>query len=119
MLYNMLDITKTDTGLLLEVKRKKDRKELLKEYKDPDKAEYYIWSELLEPYSCNGSYHPISAEDIVALTSDPYLLADTIDIDDDGTVTPIGDIYHFPYYMTHSVIEELAIHGKCELNKVN
>lgn len=113
----MLDITETEYGLLLEIRSAEDRADLRERHEDK-LFERVIWGELFEPYFTNGSYTPVTPEDIGALTSDPYLIADYVDIEDDGTVVPRGDIYHCPDYAVICVIEELIEHGQYELRRL-
>lgn len=62
---------------------------------------------------------PVTPEDTGAvLTADPYIIAESVDIEDDGTVVIRGDIYYCPDYATVCVIEELIEHGQYELRRL-
>lgn len=75
-----------------------------------ERGELSVWAELLEPYFINGSYYRISPEShIVGLTSDPYLLAEEAEIQDNGDLIVYGKLYHYPDYMVKSVCERLAL----------
>ena len=120
-----LQIEKLDAGIKLSLS--KENRDELKEYLLADsvnefswETEYELWYDLFEPYSTNGSYTPVSPEDVgAALTSDPYLIADCVDIEDDGTLNIIGDIYYCPDYQVLSLLTQLYKHGEYFMPRAN
>lgn len=114
----MLEVEKVENGLKLSIpKSLESRKELMRELKEH--GEIDTWYELWEPFQTNGMYYPIDPNFTwVGLTSDPYIITDDLEIDDDGEQTIKGDIYYCPNYAVISVIEELVRHGQYTLTKL-
>jgi hypothetical protein len=104
----VLNIEKLPNGnLSLSIPNQEDRQEIADQLQR-GLRESEIWPDLLEPYSCNGSYTPVSPEVYsVGLTSDPYILVEDLTIEDDGSATVAGGHWHYPFYMIKSVIEQL------------
>jgi len=105
----MLDIKETpNSNLELFIPKRSDRVDLIGQIRS-DRSEGTIWADLLEPFSCNGSYSPIDPEcHALGLTSDPYMLAEEAVIEDNGDLTVCGKLYHYDGYMLRSVPVELA-----------
>lgn len=105
----MLEITKDESGnLVLSVPHPEDQADL-KEQLESDRSNASVWADLFEPYFTNGSYEPISPEVYqLGLTSDPYIIAEELNLEDDGTVTHFGGLWHCPDYMVIDPIAELA-----------
>lgn len=72
-----------------------------------------FWSvmmDLFESYSCNGSYTPFNAGDanpFVGLTDAPCI-AESMDYDDEGNASIIGDFWYYQDYTIFCPIEELC-----------
>lgn len=107
----MLQIIKSENGNLeLSIPNQEDRQELkgLYYHSDGSTNDLSTYDSLFEKFSCNGSYTVIGSELIpVGLTSDPYIVVDTLDCNDNGTYTVYGGMYHYPQYQTSSVVERL------------
>jgi len=114
----MLDIEQTEKGnLCLFVPSESDRQEL-KESLESNRPEWYLWHDILESYSCNGSYSPLDPEcHFVGLTSDPYILAEDSTTEDNGNLTIEGGLWHYPDYMINSIVEKLAAGEKVYMTR--
>lgn len=99
------------TGQLkLELESDDDIEQLKSDYE-----KYNDWgiTDLLEPYSCNGSYAFFDAGNgnpFVGLTDVPCI-AEQLDYLDDGQIEVIGKFWYYSDYMVSSFIEELLTHG--------
>ena len=70
--------------------------------------------DLLEPYSCNGSFAFFDASDgnpCVGLTDAPCI-AEQLDWDDEGNAEIIGNFWYYDDYMVKSFIDELLNDGE-------
>lgn len=65
-----------------------------------------IWCDLIEQYSCNGSY-TYCGDDMFALSNAPTI-AETMDAND----LPMGNVYYFHDYMIIDELEQLKNKGK-------
>ena len=104
-----LTITKTPTGLELTVDA--EAQEALAGITSDHPMEMY---DLFEPYSCNGSYTLFdagNANPFVGLTDAPCI-AESMDMDDEGNYSVVGEFYYYNNYMIESYVEELATKGK-------
>lgn len=73
-----------------------------------------IWCELLESFSCNGSYAYFNAgngDPFVGLSSAPCI-ADALDYTDDGRAKVVGRFWYFARYELENELESLANCGK-------
>jgi hypothetical protein len=73
-----------------------------------------IWCELMEPYSCNGSYTYFNAGDanpFVGLTSAPCI-AETMDYADNGDRLIVGRLWAFMDYQITDPLIELRSKGR-------
>lgn len=120
----MLTITQVKNGLLLEVKNKQDREDLKAYYYNGEDLwpnERNIWFDLLEPYSSNGQYYPVDPKNpdtFVGLTSDPYIISEFEDIEDNGKTVLSGKLWHCNNYCFDSVVEKLIEDGNYTLQEV-
>lgn len=89
---NYLIIKETSKGL--EIKATKEGKQYIREqfksHPDDLNCGYQrnynmIWADLLEAYSCNGSYSLVAPEDIAALTDAP-IIASEANYNDEGKI---------------------------------
>lgn len=72
-----------------------------------------ILCDLLESYSCNGSFAYFNAGDgnpFVGL-SDAPCIAEQLDYQDNGDIEIIGNHWYYADYMTNSLISELLDNG--------
>lgn len=72
------------------------------------------FADLLEPFSCNGSYAPFDAGEgnpFVGLTSAPCI-AEAMDIADDGTQAIQGRFWYYPDYAIRDPLDELKRTGR-------
>lgn len=72
------------------------------------------WHEGFEHYSCNGSYTPFDAGEgnpCVGLTSAPCI-AESLDVDDDGSKEIVGAFWYFGQYMLVDYVEEILREGR-------
>lgn len=69
-----------------------------------------ILCEALEHYSTNGSYTPVSADQLGGLSQAPCIV-ESVDITDDGDLTPEGRVWWFPDYMIRNPIKEIIEDG--------
>lgn len=68
---------------------------------------YYTMCQIFEPYQTNGSYTFFDTEIIpIGLTNAPAI-AESMEYDDQGNQTPIGNIWYFKNYQTENEIENL------------
>jgi len=75
-----------------------------------------VWADIFESYRCNGSFTPVSPEShYFGLTDDPYMVADDATLEDDGSLTVYGGLYHFPAYQVRSAIQDLIDCGEVTL----
>lgn len=81
--------------------------------------DYDLLSDLLELYSCNGSFAYFNAGDgnpFVGL-SDAPCIAEQLDYQDNGDIEIIGNYWYYADYMTNSLISELLDNGHVIFNK--
>lgn len=72
------------------------------------------FTELFEPFSCNGSYTPFDAGEgnpFVGLTSAPCI-AESMATDDAGNNTVVGRLWWFPDYCLRDPLDELKRKGR-------
>jgi hypothetical protein len=69
-----------------------------------------IFFDLIEHQLGNG-WDALCAEDIGALTDNPYLLADTAERDDHGTLVSVGTVYAYDAYAIDDPVMVLAETG--------
>ena len=113
----MLEVKEVENGLLLSIPDLEDRQELAERLNKI--GEIDTWWELFEPFQANGRFYPVNPDcTFVGLTSDPYLITNDLDIDDDGSQEVKGDLYYCPEYAVISVIEQLVNHGQYTLAKL-
>lgn len=70
--------------------------------------------DLMEPYSCNGSYTMFdagTANPFVGLTDAPCI-AEEMSCDDDGDNQVEGRLWWFPNYMVRSYVQDLIDTGE-------
>lgn len=75
---------------------------------------FSIMPELCERFSCNGSFTPFDADDgnpFVGLTSAPCI-AESMDIEDDGTRVIQGRFWYFAEYAIEDELEQLRDNGR-------
>lgn len=69
-----------------------------------------IFYDLIEWHLCNG-WDLITAEEIGALTSNPYMLTDSARHDSEGELTSVGTVYAFDAYQVRDPLEDLESGG--------
>lgn len=106
----MLDIKENQHGNLeLTIPESRDRIEVLDKLLRHSHAT--VWADLLEPYSCNGSYTPVDPEVwFVGLTTDPYILVAEACPSEEGDQLEVnGGLWCYPDYMLSDVVERLVV----------
>lgn len=89
-----------------------DHDELAEMVKDGKRDQ--AWYEGFEHYSCNGSYTPFDAGDgdpFVGLTNAPCI-AESLDVDDDGSKEIVGAFWYFNMYQIVDYVEEILREGR-------
>lgn len=115
-----LNIRKTETGDLLLTASNAVRADIA--YAISQGRGYRsIMAELLESYSCNGSFTHFDAGDgnpFVGLSSAPCI-AEQMDFLDDGTLEIVGDFWAFDDYAIIDDLDELKNRGRVVYRLVN
>lgn len=113
----MLEIKVLENGNLeLSIPSIDDQTDVLEQL--ADRNESTVYNDLLEPFFTNGSYHNISPDQFyVGLTSDPYILAENVTYEDDGSVLVEGGMWHYNDYMIKSLVEKIAMGEKVIMQK--
>lgn len=109
---NYLTITETKAGLL--IKATNEGRDFIQDHKDFPTIN--MWYDILEDYSCNGSYELVAPEEIGALTDSPLIALD-VERDDHGILTNVGEVFYFNEYMIVDEIEQLEIGQTVFFNK--
>lgn len=108
----MVNVVKLTNGDLKVTASNADRAEITMHLQERNR--WIIWADLLEPFACNGSYTAFDAGDgnpFAGLTSAPCI-AESIDIDDDGTQSVVGDFWYFENYAFEDELETLKNTGQ-------
>lgn len=63
-------------------------------------------------------WHTLSPEDIGALTDDPHLITDDMEMDDQGNVVYVGRVFFYPKYAIQSLFEDIQENGFAILNSM-
>lgn len=112
-----LILTKTPKGALRVSFHPSDRAELV-EMAD-EKSAFDILLEGTESYWTNGSYRPFDAGDAnpsVGLTDAPCI-AESMDYDDDGQASIVGDFWFFNQYAVECFIERMLEYGYVDFTR--
>ncbi len=88
-----------------------DGVDFINSIEDDDWFDDMIFWALLEDVIANSEWQRISPEECGALTSDPYMLSDTIDKDDQGNIISIKSIYYYDSYQVKMLSRELQEKG--------
>lgn len=83
-------------------------------YDDTISTDDDVLCELLQPYSCNGSYAYFDAGNgnpFIGFTDAPCI-AEELDYLDSGTIAIIGRFWYYGDYMSKSFINELTENGE-------
>ena len=98
---------KINTDGNLEITATEKGKEFINENREFDGI--FIWCDLLEQYSTNGSYNLVDPENIGALTDAPIIADISPEINDNGEITYYEDtkFFWFPEYETIDEMEKL------------
>ncbi len=82
-----------------------------------DRDEATILCDLIESYSCNGSFTYIDPEQtFVGLTNAPCI-AEEVDYKEDGKIEIVGNLWFYNDYMIYNIIERLIEQGEVLLHK--
>lgn len=73
------------------------------------------FDDFIEYELCNSDWHRVSAEQIGALTSNPFIFSDDIELDQDDDVVMVKTLYWFDAYATQSIMEQLLRYGEVVL----
>lgn len=102
-----MKIQKLDNGNLLLIAEPND---------NLDNSYWPAMGDLFEPYSTNGGYTHFdggNGNPNVGLTSAPCI-AESMDVEDDGECSILGDLWYFGDYMVRNDLEELKELGRVE-----
>ena len=115
-MLNSFEAKKTESGdLAIILSDTEEREELARIYQD--RGFYAAWAELFEYYNCNGGFTPINPEShYIGLTSDPYIIGESVDITDSGDIAVHGGVWHCRNYACREIIQELIDTGESSLN---
>lgn len=112
--------TKVKSHSLLLILTKEGRKELKAILRNqPDWNDVDQFHHLIDQQLCNGftKVDPdYNGYNLGLLTSDPFMISDDCKINDQGDITEIETLYHYPDYMVRSPIDELLKTGSVELS---
>jgi hypothetical protein len=108
----MFDVTRMENGNL-KITASGDEIEIIRDGLE-DRGFWYTFTDAFESYSCNGSYQPFDAGDgnpFVGLTNAPCI-AESMDYDDDGNASIIGDFWYYDDYAITCPMETLCETGE-------
>ncbi len=104
----------------LKISLTKDGIEELTELRERNKDYTGIWLDLLESYSCNGSYQLVMPEKIGALTDAP-IIGINFTWDDNGEIDEYDNVkyWYFADYMVKSEFDLMLNEGFVEFESAN
>ena len=109
-----IEATIQDNGALLLTADTEAQQELQDVIEVNERSEMAVLCDLLESYSCNGSFTPFDpaiANPYIGLTEAPCI-AENMEYRDDGTNVIDGRFWYYPDYMATSCLRVLADEGR-------
>lgn len=95
-------------GLTLRLREDFNKEELKQALEE--KGEIALIGEFFENLFANSSWREVDPEDIGALTSAP-ILGDDVNMNDQGDITSVGNVYWYPDYQVKSFFDDLIEDG--------
>lgn len=70
-----------------------------------------LFHNLLEYELCNSDWELVGAEELGALTSNPYLLSQEVERNEEGELTKVGKVFYYNYYVLRDPVYDMIQDG--------